>query len=212
MLCVLSMVKISLEMRRICNKLHLSRNSIGTIILLRSLALRSVQNTAMIACLKGMLIFLLVAFTLERATSSTLHLLYLKASKRLRIGVVQRVLKSGLTSSCFYHIIKTLREYPDAPELSTVTSKVAKDVDFRSTSSELAFLIHDAMRSVYGKDFINNPEQCSRIAFAMDMPKDYKGNETLAIDCENVTDEYIMDEWRRVAACRFKERGPVFPT
>ena len=141
------------------------------------------------ACLKGMLIFLLVAFTLERVASSTLHFLYLKTSKRLRIGVLQRILEVDYTAYCFYHIIKTLREYPDAPELSAVTDKVAKEVNFKTTPSELAFLIHDAMRSVYGKDFIKNPEQCSRIAFAMDMPKDYKGNETLATDCEDVTDD-----------------------
>ena len=93
-------------------------------------------------------------------------------------------IEDGYTPHCFLRIIKTLREYPYAPELSAVTRKIAKESDFKSTPSELAFLIHDAMRSVYGKDFINNPEQCSRIAFAMDMPKDYKGNETLATDCE----------------------------
>ena len=121
-------------------------------------------------------------------------------------------IESGYTPHCFLRIIKTLREYPDAPELFIVTRKIAREIDFRETPSDLAFLIHDAMRSVYGPDFIGNPRQCSRIAFAMDMPKDYKGNETLATNCEGVKDMSITYDWRRIAACRFKKRGPVFST
>ena len=70
------------------------------------------------------------------------------------------------------------------------------------------------MRSVYGPDFTKNPEQYYKIVFAIDMPKDYKGNERLATDCEAVidNDNYIIDKWQRIAACRFKERGPVFST
>ena len=59
--------------------------------------------------------------------------------------------------TCFYHIIKTLREYPDAPELESVTkemlktSRVPGNFKFRNTPPALAYLFLDAMRSAYGK-------------------------------------------------------------
>ena len=67
---------------------------------------------------------------------------------------------SGLTverlPTCFYHIIKTLREYPDAPELELVTkemqstSLVPENFKFKDTPPALAYLLRDAMRSAYG--------------------------------------------------------------
>ena len=59
--------------------------------------------------------------------------------------------------TCFYHIIKTLREYPDAPELKSVTGEMLDtslkpgNFKFGDTPPALAYLLHDAMRSAYGE-------------------------------------------------------------
>ena len=117
--------------------------------------------------------------------------------------------------TCFYHIIKTLREYPDAPELQSVTeemlitSLVPENFKFEDTPPALAYLLHDAMRSAYGEYSFDNREQWDQIRFCSRMPWNYKGDETrLTEDCNQVTDEHIIKRWEWVAACRFKENGP----
>ena len=104
----------------------------------------------------------------------------------------------------FYHIIKMLRAYPtEAPEhLSSLTSDI-DHFDFSEAPPPLAYLLMDAIRSVYGGEYVDYTER-SQIAFLKDIPwYSYEGEEELLTDCEKVTDEHIIKNWRWVAACRF---------
>ena len=110
----------------------------------------------------------------------------------------------------FYHIIKMLRAYPaEAPEdLSSFTSDI-DHFDFWETPPPLAYLLIDAIRSVYGGEYVDYTKR-SQIAFLKHIPwYSYKGEEELLTDCEKVTDEHIIKNWRWVAACRFKQNGRV---
>ena len=113
--------------------------------------------------------------------------------------------------NCFYYIVKTLREYPDAPELKSVTRKMLNvsyesgNFKFRDAPPALAYLLLDAMRSAYGESYAEEfGGSMDKICFAGDMPWDYEGGETLPTNCEKATDEDIMEKWDWVAACRFK--------
>ena len=116
--------------------------------------------------------------------------------------------------TCFYYIIKTLREYPDAPELQSVTkemlntSLVSGNFKFEDTPPALAYLLLDAMRSTFG-EYMNNSVRWNRIRFWFGMPDSYRGDETLLTNCRKTTDEDIIEKWQWVAACRFKKNGPV---
>ena len=63
---------------------------------------------------------------------------------------------------CFYHIIKTIRGYRDAPELKSVTEKILSissapgSFKFENTPPALAYLLLDAMRSAYGEYSFSN--------------------------------------------------------
>ena len=87
--------------------------------------------------------------------------------------------------TCFYHIIKTLREYPDAPELESVTkemlntSLVPGNFKFKDTPPALAYLLHDAMRSAYGKLSSKIRAGGTRSGFGSGCHGSYKGDETL---------------------------------
>ena len=115
---------------------------------------------------------------------------------------------------CFYHIIKTLRKYPDAPELKSVTTEVKitareQGFRFRKTPPALAYVLLDAMRSTYGK-YSEHTSRWDQIGLWSELLDSYEGDETPPTNCEQVTDEDIIEsieklEW--VAACRFKERG-----
>ena len=89
--------------------------------------------------------------------------------------------------TCFYHIIKALREYRDAPELESVTkemlntSLVPGNFKFKDTPPALAYLLHDAMRSAYGEYFSEKiASRWSQIKFCSVMPFSYKGDESIA--------------------------------
>lgn len=109
--------------------------------------------------------------------------------------------------ACFHYIIKTLRTYPEAPELAAVTARIRMRVNFRNAPPELAFLIRDAMRSVFGEKLFDNEDQCAQVAFASDMPKTYRGDNTLLKNCEKATDDDIKQKWKWVAACRYEKNG-----
>ena len=116
--------------------------------------------------------------------------------------------------TCFYHIIKALREYPDAPELKSVTNELylasgmPESFKFWDTPPALAYLLLDAMRSAYGEFFENNELRWDQIEFYIRMPRDYNGDKASLTNCEKATDEDIIEEWQRVAACRFEKNGP----
>ena len=89
--------------------------------------------------------------------------------------------------TCFYHIIKTLREYPDAPELKSVTeemlntSSVPGNFKFEDTPPALAYLLLDAMRSAYGESFLRQSwRHGTRSGFGSWMPWIYEGDESIA--------------------------------
>ena len=118
--------------------------------------------------------------------------------------------------TCFYHIIKTLREYPDAPELESVTKEMLNtslmpgNFKFEDTPPALAYLLHDAMRSAYGKFSVNNmqPVEPDRV-LALDAWTRTRVTKHCSLNCEKATDEDIIEKWEWVAACRFKKNGPV---
>lgn len=134
-----------------------------------------------------------------------------------RISVIKQVcmqLTLEKLPTCFYHIIKTFRLYPEAPELSAVTSEIQRTaeeqgIDFGKAPPALAFLIIDALRSVYGKEFVQNFMQRRRIAFVMNLPWNYYGERDLLLDCDKATDEDILSKWKWVAACRYEKKRVV---
>ena len=117
--------------------------------------------------------------------------------------------------TCFYHIIKIIREYPDAPELASVTwemrdaSYESEDFKFGNTPLALGYLLHDAMRSAYGEHSFENWHRWDQIGFYLSVPWTYEGDEGSPSNCENATDEDIVDQWKWVAACRFRRNGKV---
>ena len=117
--------------------------------------------------------------------------------------------------TCFYHFIKTIREYPDAPKLKSVTWEMRNtplepgNFELKDTPPALAYLFLDAMRSAYGKfSGETTLQQWGRIWFWFSMPLSYRGDESSPThDCDKATDEDIIKRWEWLAACRFKKNG-----
>ena len=82
--------------------------------------------------------------------------------------------------------------------LSSFTSDIDY-FDFWETPPPLAYLLIDAIRSVYGGRYVDYTER-SQIAFLKDIPwYSYEGEEELLTDREKITDEHIIKNWRWVA-------------
>ena len=105
----------------------------------------------------------------------------------------------------FYYIIHALREHPGK---RTLHATLSTKFDFKNTPPALAYLVLDAMRSAYGDEILEdlaNTQSCLCRA----LPWSYKGGETLPADCEMARDEYIVDDWEWVAACRYAKNGKI---
>ena len=57
--------------------------------------------------------------------------------------------------TCFYHIIKAIFLFPYALELAATTSGLPEKLNFRAVPSTLAYLVHDAMRTISSRHFLN---------------------------------------------------------
>ena len=81
--------------------------------------------------------------------------------------------------TCFYHLIKTFRAYPEAPELFAIIAEMGRSLHMvKDMPPPLAYLVMDTMRSVYGTRFIYNFEQRGRVRPLLDTPwEEYRGDE-----------------------------------
>src|SRR6202044_912482 len=75
--------------------------------------------------------------------------------------------------ACFYHIIDAIFTFPYTPELVVITFELSKEIVFSEVPPELSYLILDAMRTVYGKDFVESNKSMCQVAFASKLNWDY---------------------------------------
>ena len=146
---------------------------------------------------------------------------FLRPSKHSAVAEkVKEIRKSCLPPSkdklpaCFYHIIDAIYIFPYAPELAAVTSELSGKLDFRGVPPELSYLLLDAMRTVYGKDFPGDVESMRQVAFAPKLNWSYRpARGSTEEDCEEYDYEDIMTEnLGDLARCLYLRNGPVART
>ena len=126
----------------------------------------------------------------------------------LKIRRIGRSLTLKELPTYFYYVIYFLREYPENHEL-LYSATTSASFDFESTPPALAYLVLDAMRSAYGDEILKDLADNDKVAFAKHLPWSYKGEEALPTGCEMARDEYIVNDWEWLAACRYAKNGEI---
>ena len=143
---------------------------------------------------------------------------YMSLSKRIhKISQTCGVLTLAELPTCFYNIIRALREYSHDQKFQDATYELHKNATqstgfkFSDTPPALAYLLLDAMRTAYGESYAEElGGSMANVFFAEELPWNYAGNEALLTEnCKQATDEDIVKKWEWVAACRFRDNGKV---
>ena len=88
------------------------------------------------------------------------------SSKMKKIRAACLPVSQDKLPECFYHIIDAIYVFPYAPELAAVTSEMVEGLKLLDVPAELSYILLDAMRTVYGKDFDEDDKIMNQVAFA----------------------------------------------